>query len=72
MRNINKKTAMRDSGFYPAISSSGYISAGIGTTFIVERLPWLHRASPSTTLDKINNYRYPYSEPVSIKKYQKV
>jgi hypothetical protein len=46
------------------------LSAGIGTSFIAERLPWLHRASPSATLDKITIWEYGHSPMMSITKYK--
>lgn len=57
----------RESDDKSAISSSGPASAGIGTSFIAERLPWLHRASPSTTLDKISCFIFRF-KTMSMKK----
>ncbi len=59
----------RESDDISAISSSGPASAGIGTSFIAERLPWLHRASPSTTLDKIIFCFIFWFYTMSMKKY---
>ncbi len=62
----------RESDDISAISSSGPASAGIGTSFIAERLPWLHRASPSTTLDKIISCLIFGFKTMSMKKYNRV